>query len=90
MERDLNVIQMETHILEIFREAKRMEKVFTLGVMVKYMMENGIKDLSMAMEYGEDYIMILTLENGGHQKLKDMEFTLGKMEIVMKVNGNNA
>jgi len=43
----------------------------------------------MAMAFGEDYIMILILENGGHLKLKVMVFTFGRMVIVTKVNGKN-
>ena len=41
----------------------------------------------MAMESGEVSIMIATLESGKNQKHRVMEFTLGKMETVMKENG---
>jgi len=43
----------------------------------------------MAMVFGEDYIMILTLVSGVHLKLKATVFIFGRMEIVMRVNGKN-
>lgn len=67
-----------------------MEKEYIHGRMEKFMMENGNKDSSMVMESGKVCMEILTLENGEDQKLRVMEFTIGKMEIGMKVNGNNA
>jgi len=42
------------------------------------------------MESGKDSMVNLILENGDIQKLKVTEFTHGRMEISMKVNGSNA
>ena len=41
---DLRDIQMAIIIMAILRTEKLMEKVFILGLMVKFMMVNGIKD----------------------------------------------
>ena len=43
----------------------------------------------MGTEYGEAYITILILENGGSQKLKGTEYTLGRTETAMRVSGSN-
>jgi uncharacterized protein YpmS len=42
----------------------------------------------MVMEYGKVFMETLILVNGGIQKLRVMEFILGRMEIGMKENGN--
>jgi hypothetical protein len=52
-------------------------------------MVNGIKVSNMDMVFGEDCITILISVNGEALKPKVMEFTPGKMETDMKVNGNN-
>jgi hypothetical protein len=64
-------------------------------ILMKYMMVNGLKELDMDMEYGEELInkilnlkVTLILENGKKVKLMAMVFILGVMEIDMKVNGN--
>lgn len=41
----------------------------------------------MVMVYGKDYMGIHISENGGIQKLKVMEYILGKTEIDMKESG---
>ena len=43
----------------------------------------------MVQECGKVRMEILTLANGKMEKQKDMEFTLGLMEIDMKDNLNN-
>jgi hypothetical protein len=39
------------------------------------------------MEYGEELIKIVILENGRQVRLRDMEFIYGRMETSMKENG---
>jgi hypothetical protein len=56
-----------------------MGKEFTLGRTKKSLMVNGHREKNMDMEFGKELKEILILENGGIQKQKDMEFTLGKM-----------
>jgi hypothetical protein len=68
---------------------KHTVKEYTHGIMVKFMMESGIKDLSMAMASGEVSQETHTLVNGVIQKPKDSEFTPGKTAIAMRVNGDN-
>lgn len=41
MARDLKDIQIIIHIMEVSETVKLMEKVFILGLMVKFMMVNG-------------------------------------------------
>lgn len=51
------------------------------------MMESGLKEQSKGMESGKEYKENLILENGKMEKLKDMEFISGQMEIDMKGSG---
>lgn len=85
----LSVTLMGILTMVHFRMVKPMVREFTPGIMVKFMMASGIKDLSMATESGEVYSTILTLENGVHQKLKAMVSIYGRMEIDTKENGSN-
>jgi len=64
-----------------------MAKEFILGRMEKCMTESGTRDSSMAMGSGKDSTMTHTLESGVIPRRTDMEFTLGRMGIGMKVNG---
>lgn len=83
--KDIQIITLTTDRLKL---VKPMAKVSILGLMVKFMMVNGTKVLSMGTEFGEVCIMILILESGDTQKLRGMEFILGRMVIDMKENGN--
>ncbi len=67
-----------------------MERESILGAMGKFMMESGIRGLSMDMESGEDSTMIHILVSGGILKLKAMESILGRMETGMRESGNAA
>ena len=58
-----------------------------LGLMENFTMDSGSKVVNKALEYGEEFIMIIILENGILPKHMDMEFINGLMVIVMKVNG---
>jgi hypothetical protein len=64
-----------------------MEKEFTNGIMVRFMMENGLKDKKTVLEFGKDCIMIVIRGNGKKIKLMDLELIFGVMEIGMKENG---
>ena len=64
MEKDSNVMRMVTHILATLELVKLMEKEFIHGKMEKFLMDNGIKDLSTATVFGKGYMEILLLENG--------------------------
>ena len=77
-------------IMATLRWVRLMERVFTLGQMEKSMMENGCRDSNKVTVFGEDYTTIHTLANGLNLKLTGMEFTPGKMVIVMKVSGTCA
>ena len=66
---------------------KLMGKVFILGQMVKYMMENGKLESRKDMESGKESVGTLILASGEDRKLMDMEFILGKMETGLKESG---
>ena len=59
MDEDLRDTQIKTATMETLKLERHMEKVCTHGIMEKFMMENGIKVLSMAMEFGEESKVIL-------------------------------
>ena len=54
------------------------------------MMVSGRQDRSKDMEFGKVSMVTHTLGNGSIVKLRDMESTLGSMEIDMRVNGKSA
>lgn len=89
-EKDLNDIEMETPILEISKTGKLMEKVFTNGLTMRNMMENGKKVLSMETVCGEALKEIATLVNGFNQKPMDVELIFGLTVIGMKECGTCA
>jgi hypothetical protein len=89
MEKGLNDILMEILTTVILRWVKLMVREYIHGAMERCMMVNGIKDSSMVMEFGEDFIMIPTLVSGGNQRQKVMECILGRMAIDMKESGSN-
>jgi hypothetical protein len=86
----LRDIPMVIIIMGISRMEKLMAREFTHGQMGKFMMENGIKASSTAMEFGKGFLATLTLENGVGLRLRDMVFTIGNQVIDMRENGNNA
>ena len=53
MAKDMKGFQTITHILVCIPMVKHTERVYTLGIMDKYMMENGMKELNMVTEYGK-------------------------------------
>jgi hypothetical protein len=87
MEKRLRGIQTVIAIMVILRWVRLTEKVFILGPTVKFTMESGYKVSNKAMGSGEDFTTIHILGNGLNLKRMVMESTLGKMVIVMRVNG---
>lgn len=85
--KDTRDIQMGTDMKESFTMAKLMVKEFTLGLMGKSMMVNGEMVLRKVTVFGKVSSVILILESGEIQKLRDMECINGKMGTGMKVNG---
>lgn len=65
-----------------------MEKEFIIGLMERFMMENGGMELKKVMECGEAFLVIRILDNGRIVKLMDMEYINGKMETDMKALGS--
>ena len=59
-ERELKDILMETNMKAIFIKEKLMVKVFIIGLMEKFMMENGWTVSKKDMECGGEYLEILT------------------------------
>ena len=49
----LSVILMEIPISDNLKKVKPMEKVFTLGLMVKFMMESGFLGSNKVTEFGK-------------------------------------
>ena len=66
---------------------KHKVKVSILGLMEKFMMENGMQLLNMVMEFGKVSMVIAILESGINLELMDMECIHGQMETDMRVNG---
>lgn len=87
--KDMSVIATATPTKAIFKKVKHMEKEFIAGLMEKFMMENGVKELKMAMECGKVYLEIAIWANGLTQKLTDTGYTNGKMGIDLRVAGTN-
>ena len=87
--KDMSVIVMEIHTKVIFRKEKLMARESITGLMGKSMMENGARELRMAMACGKVYLVTATWVNGLTQKLMDMEYINGKMEIDLKAAGIN-
>jgi hypothetical protein len=89
MEKDLKDMQMEILILEYFSKEKHMVMVYIDGLMEKFMMVNGTRDLNMDMVYGKVIKMIHMLVNGLSQEHMVMGSISGLMEINMKENGSH-
>ena len=67
---------------------KLMVRESIFGLMVKFMMDSGRKDLNMDMVYGKVLKETLMLVNGNFHRLMDMGFIFGRMAIGMKENGS--
>jgi hypothetical protein len=89
MVKDLKDMQMVILILESFLKEKHMVMVYIHGLMEKFMMDSGIKDLNMDMVYGKVIKMIHMLVNGLSQEHMVMGSISGLMEINMKENGSH-
>ena len=68
-----------------FKDINKAEEFFN-GQMVKYTMDNGLKEKRMGVECGKDLMEILTLENGRKGKFKDLVFLFQRQETDMKEN----
>ena len=66
-----------------------MEKGFTNGIMVKFMMVNGCRDLSMEMACGKVRMVSHILGNGNCLRLMGTVFMFGKMGISTKESGKS-
>lgn len=88
MERDGKDILIRMFIMEIFIMEKLMVRESIFGLMVKFLMGSGRKDLNMDMVYGKVLKETLMLVNGNFHRLMDMGFIFGRMVIGMKENGS--
>jgi len=79
---------MEIPMKETLTQVKLTERESILGLMVKFMMENGSKGLKKAMECGEASLEIATWVSGRIAKLMAMEFISGRMGIDMRDPGS--
>ena len=87
MEKDSSVMQMVTPILVTLALAKPMVKVFILGKMARYSMENGTKGLNTDTVYGKEFMVIHLSVNGFVQKLMVTVSTHGPIMTDMRVSG---
>jgi len=87
MDKDLRDILIKIHFMDVLKMERRMVRESILGLMENYMMDSGFKVANKGLEYGEELIMIIILENGIHPKHMDMGFISGLMAIDMKANG---
>ena len=62
--KDMSVIVMEIHMKVIFRKEKLTERESITGQMAKSMMENGARELRMAMACGKVYLETVIWVNG--------------------------
>ena len=67
---------------------KPMVKEYIFGLMDKFMMGSGKKDLNMDMVFGKELKGILMLVNGNFLRLMVTVFIFGLMGTDMKENGN--
>lgn len=87
---DLSCLQTATPIKESIKVAKLTVKVFTLGRMAKFMMDNSLKDKKKAMVFGTGSKVTPIWAHGSLIGLKVMACTPGSMETVTRANGSNA
>jgi hypothetical protein len=85
----MSVIQTVIPTKEISKKERHMVREFTTGLMEKSMMENGVRELRMAMACGRVYLEIAIWASGLTQKHMDMAYINGKMEIDLKEAGIN-
>ena len=83
----LKYLLMGINIMGSIFLANLMDRGSILGLMVKYMRENGEWVLNKATGSGKEVLGTLTLVNGLIVKLMDTAFIFGKMETNMKVSG---
>jgi hypothetical protein len=80
-------IRMEALMRDNTETIKLMELGFTSGLMERFTMENLIRERSMVMVFGEEFMGIVILVSGKRAELVVMEFMFGKMETNTKENG---
>lgn len=81
-------IAMGTNMKVSLKIISHMVKVFTHGLMVKFMKVSGNKGLKKDKVFGKASLVTHILVSGHKVKLMGMVFISGKMVIDMKVNGN--
>ncbi len=86
----LKGIPMATHTMGNLESEKHMEKVYILGIMVRYMMVSGTTALNMVMASGRASLVIHTLVSGAIPRLKVTVFIIGRQATGMKVSGSSA
>ena len=86
-EREWKDILMEISMKAIFIRERHMEKEFIIGLTEKFMTESGRMESKRATGCGRAYLEIPISVSGKTQRLMDMEFTSGKMEIGTRVPG---
>lgn len=64
IKKGMNDTAMAIHMKGTFKKVKLMAKEFTTGLMVKYMMVNGVKELKMVTECGKEYLVIVIWDSG--------------------------
>ena len=77
---------MGQSILEILKKALKREMVFLNGLMESYMMDNGLEERKMEVEFGRELMEILILENGKKEKFKGLEYLFQRKVIDMRAN----
>jgi hypothetical protein len=87
MVKAMNDTLIITNMKGTFKMERLMVKEYILGLMVRFMMENGKMESKKVTGFGKEYLAILTLASGRIVKLMDMEFINGKMGISMKASG---
>jgi hypothetical protein len=87
MDKDLRDILIKILFMVILKMERLMARESILGIMGNYMMDSGFKVVNKDSAFGEEFIMIIILENGILPKLMDMGFINGLMEIDTKAYG---
>ena len=87
MEMGLKDLKMEMFIRENIKIINQMEKAFTIGLTMKFTMENGRMVVNMDQEFGKELKENRMLGNGKTTKYPEKDYMYGKMEINMKENG---
>jgi hypothetical protein len=87
MDGDSNFTLTVRNILARLRIIKPRARAFIPGVMAKFTMDSGIKELNTDSVFGKDEKESLTLANGKKARSMGTESTSGKTETVMKASG---